>query len=196
VKYLLTSADIYYGLSPKEVRRLAYEFAVELKVEHIPESWSKNKQAGPHWFTAFIKRHQELSIRKPQHTSLARATAFNRTTVAEFFKKLFILLPTPKISNFCVVQSLVSVIQICSLITRNCIPSFVVLMQFFLFEWFVSYPLAHSIPWPTSPRRVVRISLDYLRRHQFARSPIWYFHQNKLIFIWKKRIEIARKPMV
>ncbi len=100
MKYLLTSADIYYGLSPKEVRRLAYEFAVELKVEHIPESWSKNKQAGPHWFTAFIKRHQELSIRKPQHTSLARATAFNRTTVAEFFKKLFILLPTPKISNF------------------------------------------------------------------------------------------------
>jgi hypothetical protein len=87
-------------------------------VEHIPDSWSKNKKAGPDWFTAFIKRHQELSIRKPQPTSLARATAFNRTTVAEFCEHRKML-----IGIFCVAQSFVSDSQICSLITRNCIPS-------------------------------------------------------------------------
>jgi hypothetical protein len=91
VQYLLKAADIYYGLSPKEVRKLAYQYATELKIDPVPEGWSKNKQAGADWFSAFIKRHQKLSIRKPQATSLARATAFNKTTVADFFAKLSIV---------------------------------------------------------------------------------------------------------
>ena len=87
VAYLLHAADIYYGLTPTEVRRFAYLCAVTYKLK-FPTTWTVNEMAGKDWFSGFRKRHNELSIRKPQATSLARATAFNRTTVDEFFDNL------------------------------------------------------------------------------------------------------------
>jgi hypothetical protein len=54
VQYLLKAADIYYGLSPKEVRKLAYQYATELKIDPVPEGWSKNKQAGADWFLPLV----------------------------------------------------------------------------------------------------------------------------------------------
>lgn len=61
--------------------------------------------AGRDWFTQFMHRHQDLSIRAPQATSLARAIAFNRHIVAEFFDKLGYLMnkhkfPPELIFNF------------------------------------------------------------------------------------------------
>lgn len=40
------------------------------------------------WFSNFMRRHQHLSIRRPQDTSFSRATSFNPTNVATFFDKL------------------------------------------------------------------------------------------------------------
>ena len=35
-----------------------------------------------------MKKHSDLSLRKPEACSLSRATAFNKHTVATFFEKL------------------------------------------------------------------------------------------------------------
>ncbi|KAL4125799.1 hypothetical protein QTP88_010039 [Uroleucon formosanum] len=68
--YILRASDIYYGLSPKEIRTLAYQIGIENSL-NIPQSWTTNKLAGSDWFTAFLKRHPTMSIRTPEPTSLA-----------------------------------------------------------------------------------------------------------------------------
>lgn len=73
-EYLLKASDIYFGLTPKEVRRFGYTYAVSCN-RKIPASWAENGMAGPDWLTGFLKRHNKLSIRTPQATSLARATS-------------------------------------------------------------------------------------------------------------------------
>lgn len=79
--------SIFYGYSPKAVRRLAYECAAKFGI-NMPSSWTANKIAGKEWVTMFLKRNPELSIRKPEPTSLGRATSFNAQNVIVFFDKL------------------------------------------------------------------------------------------------------------
>lgn len=78
VEYLL-KCSIFFGLSPDEVRKLAYECAVTFNVPDIPPSWHKNKTAGPDWLTGFLNRNPQLSIRAPESTSASR-TSFNKIT--------------------------------------------------------------------------------------------------------------------
>lgn len=91
VKYLLQCNDMYFGLSPKEVRGLAFDMAKKLEIK-TPDSWQNSKMAGEDWLSGFLKRHKDISIRKPEATSLARATSFNRHNVGAFFGKLKIVL--------------------------------------------------------------------------------------------------------
>lgn len=86
-EYVKTASNIYYGLNPQEVRKLAFECA-EMHNVSIPESWSRNKTAGSDWFSAFIKRNTDLAIRTPEATSLSRATSFNKENVKKFFDLL------------------------------------------------------------------------------------------------------------
>ena len=59
VQYLSKASDIYmyFRLSPKERRKLAYRFAKANRIE-IPKSWYDKQQAGPDWLTFFLKRHR------------------------------------------------------------------------------------------------------------------------------------------
>lgn len=74
--YLKLSADIYYGLAVKEVKKLAYQFD-ESKNNTILFSWQENEMAGPDWFSVFLKRNKDLSMRSPEITSLSRASSFS-----------------------------------------------------------------------------------------------------------------------
>ncbi|XP_072378026.1 uncharacterized protein [Diabrotica undecimpunctata] len=78
---------LHHGLNLKGARQLAYDLAIA-KRKKIPTSWEENKMAGKFWFTSFMKRSSELSLRSAEATSLARAMGFNRSVVANFFSNL------------------------------------------------------------------------------------------------------------
>ena len=87
VEYLLKCQLMNHGLTPKEARKLAFEWGKLIGVE-TPESWVRDDIAGVDWFSGFMKRNPELSIRKPENTSQARAAGFNPVVVNLFFDNL------------------------------------------------------------------------------------------------------------
>lgn len=86
-EYFITAARYNYGHSPIVARRLAFEFATRNNIP-VPENWLRDSSAGEEWLVGLLKRRQDLSIRQPEATSLARGTAFNRHNVGEFFDNL------------------------------------------------------------------------------------------------------------
>ena len=78
VIYIKAASAMFCGLSPKDIRKLAFQ-SVEKSSVQFPEEYKKTECAGADWFTNFMKRHPSLSIHSPQATSLSRATSFNRT---------------------------------------------------------------------------------------------------------------------
>uniref|UniRef100_A0A669B7K0 Zgc:113274 n=1 Tax=Oreochromis niloticus TaxID=8128 RepID=A0A669B7K0_ORENI len=79
-------AEQFHGISPKKCRKLALELAGRNNIP-TPSNWTEKGLAGKEWFKNFLARHH-LSCRMPEATSLGRATAFNKTTVGEFFDNL------------------------------------------------------------------------------------------------------------
>ena len=60
-----------FGLTAKSVRKFVYQYAVQRGFSH---NFNNDKQmAGEDWFQSFMKRHPELSIRKAEGLSRARA---------------------------------------------------------------------------------------------------------------------------
>ena len=83
VEKIKVMEKMLYGLSTVDIRRLAYEYAEKIGVQH--RFRHENKMAGKEWLRGFLARHPELSIRKPEGTSMARAVGFNRAQVTRFF---------------------------------------------------------------------------------------------------------------
>ena len=84
--HIKSLSNMFYGLSTNKCRQLAFEFAMQNNIT-IPDNWEKKRIAGIDWFLSF-KFKYGLSVRKPEATSLARATAFNRHTVGNFCDQL------------------------------------------------------------------------------------------------------------
>ena len=64
-------ADRLYGLSPKEVREIVYDFC---EANHTEHRFNKHKGlGGVDWLKGFKSRHETLSVRVADATSLQRA---------------------------------------------------------------------------------------------------------------------------
>ena len=61
------AADIYFGLSPKDVRVCAFQCAKKFNIK-MPSTREEKECAGSDWLNGFLKRHPSLSIRVPEPT--------------------------------------------------------------------------------------------------------------------------------
>lgn len=84
--YLKTASKMCYGLTRNQTKKLAYDYAVANKI--CPETWANQNIASDDWLRGFMQRNKDLALRKPESTSLSRATSFNKTNVGQFFDKL------------------------------------------------------------------------------------------------------------
>ena len=72
-----------FGLTAIDVRKLAYSVAEEHGIKHGFNQ--VYKMAGKDWLRGFMKRNN-LSVRNPQPTSIARMVGFNRPKLNQFFE--------------------------------------------------------------------------------------------------------------
>ncbi|KAK9745716.1 hypothetical protein QE152_g6726 [Popillia japonica] len=65
---------------------MAYEVAEKLGIQH--RFFLGTKSAGYDWLNGFIRRNKNLSLRKSELLSLARAHVMNRKDIEEYFSTL------------------------------------------------------------------------------------------------------------
>ena len=67
--YLKRSSAMFHGLSIKTTKKVAYELALRNE-KNMPPSWQEKKEARSDWLVGFMKRHETVSLRKPEATSI------------------------------------------------------------------------------------------------------------------------------
>jgi hypothetical protein len=92
--HVIKLANMFFGITPIELRRLAYQFAEANNIKHRFDK--ELNMAGHDWLELFLKRHPEISIRKPEGTSQNRISAFNKTEVDRFFNNLLTVIEKNK----------------------------------------------------------------------------------------------------
>lgn len=83
-----------FGLTRAGVQELAFELAEKNGFAH-KFNLQKGK-AGQEWLDGFLRRNKDISLRKPEATSAARAMAFNKPQVQKFFSAYQTLLSANK----------------------------------------------------------------------------------------------------
>lgn len=86
-EYLVACSKMFHGLTTHQTREIAFQMALKNN-KKVPLSWKSEGMAGREWMYAFLKRNTNLALRTPEATSLARAAAFNKHNVMEFFTNL------------------------------------------------------------------------------------------------------------
>lgn len=84
--HVLLMAKMFYGITPIELRRVAYEFAEINNIKHPFNT--DTRLAGRDWYEGFLRRFPKISLRSPEATSLNRIQGFNRQEVDLFFENL------------------------------------------------------------------------------------------------------------
>lgn len=86
VQRLILLSNNFYGITPLQCRKIAYNLAESLKIKH---TFDKDKKAaGSEWLRSFLKRNRCLSIRKPEATSINRIQGFCPEENDKFFDNL------------------------------------------------------------------------------------------------------------
>lgn len=77
-----------YGFAPtrNSVRSMAFHLAERLKLNHKFDR--ENQMAGYDWLKSFLSRNPDLTIRKAEGVSVARALGMNKDSVKEYFDLL------------------------------------------------------------------------------------------------------------
>jgi hypothetical protein len=64
----------FWGLTMKDVTRLAYQLAVTNGIKK--QFCKRNEKAERKWLKIFLRRHPQISVRNPEDLSLSRARGF------------------------------------------------------------------------------------------------------------------------
>ncbi|KAJ3666603.1 hypothetical protein Zmor_002039 [Zophobas morio] len=84
VEHIIQLSKMFYGITPFEIKQCAFKYAIRNNVKNP----FLNEAAGRAWLEGFLKRNPQISLRRPEGTSLNRIKAFNRDEVSIFFKNL------------------------------------------------------------------------------------------------------------
>jgi len=86
VQVVLSLESRLFGLSVRDLRRLIFQYCERNKITH---PFNKDTEmAGEDWVTQFLKRHSNLSVRKPEGMSIGRAIGFNKEKTKRFYDLL------------------------------------------------------------------------------------------------------------
>lgn len=89
-------------LSKVEFQQLAFDLAKKLDISNTFNQ--ETEKAGGSFYYGFMKRHPDLSLRKPNNTNVDRLDGFNKDSVevSIFHQTDFFIgtVPVPAVSNF------------------------------------------------------------------------------------------------
>lgn len=95
-EYVVNMEQRLFGLTPTELRSLAFQVANR---NDFNNPFNKETQlAGVDWLNGFLQRHPNISFRKPEATSAARAMGFNKISVGKYFDLLNNIVETTHIT--------------------------------------------------------------------------------------------------
>lgn len=85
-QYVFEMEERLFGVTNNDLRRLAFQLAERNGLHH---SFNRaSGLAGKKWLYGFRRRHPQITVRKPEPTSFARAAGFNKPAVNRFFNLL------------------------------------------------------------------------------------------------------------
>ena len=81
-----------YGLTKLNIGKMTYEVAVK-STKKFPNCWNETKLGGNDKLYGFMKRHFDLSLRKPEHVACQEQQLLISTSLLHFLKnsKMFII---------------------------------------------------------------------------------------------------------